>query len=63
MISDERVMKLYEDAIGKEMKGKFGNYEIPRKLILMSEAFSVEMRLAENKRSEVRSASGIILIA
>ncbi|MEI6703511.1 MAG: hypothetical protein WCL71_08255, partial [Deltaproteobacteria bacterium] len=42
MIKDERVVKLFEDAIKNEMKGKFGNYEIPRKLILMSEAFSVE---------------------
>jgi long-chain acyl-CoA synthetase len=42
MIKDERVVKLFEDAIKNELKGKFGNYEIPRKLILMSEAFSVE---------------------
>ena len=42
MIKDERVVKLFEDAIRNELKGKFGNYEVPRKLILMSEAFSVE---------------------
>jgi len=42
MIKDERVVKLFEDAIKNELKGKFGNYEVPRKLILMSEAFSVE---------------------
>ena len=42
MIKDERIVKLFEDAIKNELKGKFGNYEVPRKLILMSEAFSVE---------------------
>lgn len=42
MVKDERVVRLLEDEIRNELKGKFGNYEIPRKLILMSEAFSVE---------------------
>ena len=35
-------MNLFEDAIKKQLEGKFGSYEVPRKLLLMSEGFSVE---------------------
>jgi long-chain acyl-CoA synthetase len=42
MIKDERIVKLFEDAIKNQLEGKFGNYEIPRKLFLMSDGFSVE---------------------
>jgi len=41
MIRDERIVKL---AIKNEMKREFGNFGIPRKLILMPETFSVEKR-------------------
>ena len=42
MIKDERILKLFEDAIKNQLEGKFGNYEVPRKILLMSEGFSVE---------------------
>jgi long-chain acyl-CoA synthetase len=42
MIKDERIVNLFEDAIKKQLEGKFGNYEVPRKLLLMSDGFSVE---------------------
>jgi long-chain acyl-CoA synthetase len=42
MIKDERIVNLFKDAIKNQLEGKFGNYEVPRKLLLMSEGFSVE---------------------
>ena len=42
MIKDERIVKLFEDAIKKQLEGKFGSYEVPRKLLLMSVGFSVD---------------------
>jgi long-chain acyl-CoA synthetase len=42
MIKDARVKKLFEDAIAGQLKGKFGTYEVPKKILLMSEGFTVE---------------------
>jgi len=42
MIKDERIVKLLENAIKNQLEGKFGNYEVPRKILLMSEGFSVD---------------------
>ena len=42
MIKDERIVNLFKDAIKNQLEGKFGNYEVPRKLLLMSKGFSVE---------------------
>ena len=42
MIKDERIVKLLENAIKNQLEGKFGNYEVPKKILLMSEGFSVD---------------------
>jgi len=42
MIKDERIVKLFENAIKNQLEGKFGNYEVPKKILLMSEGFSVD---------------------
>lgn len=42
MIKDERIVKLLENAIKNQLEGKFGSYEVPRKILLMSEGFSVD---------------------
>ena len=42
MIKDERIVKLFENAIKNQLEGKFGSYEVPRKILLMSEGFSVD---------------------
>jgi long-chain acyl-CoA synthetase len=42
MIKDEMVLKLFEDTIKNQLEGKFGSYEVPRKILLMSEGFSVD---------------------
>ncbi|MBN1533395.1 MAG: long-chain fatty acid--CoA ligase [Spirochaetes bacterium] len=42
MIRDPRVEKLIFDAMQEQLKDKFGTYEIPKKILLISEAFSVD---------------------
>ncbi len=42
LIKDARVQKLFEDAIASQLKGKFGTYEVPKKILLMTEGFTVE---------------------
>src|SRR5664280_2734438 len=42
MIKDERIVKLFENAIKNQLEGKFGTYELPKKILLMSEGFSVD---------------------
>jgi long-chain acyl-CoA synthetase len=42
LIKEDKVIKLFESAINDQLKGKFGSYEVPKKILLMSEGFSVE---------------------
>jgi long-chain acyl-CoA synthetase len=42
MVRHARVRELFNDAITSHLKGKFASYEIPKRLILLSEGFSVE---------------------
>jgi len=42
MVQDKRIIDLIETAIRKQLDGKFGNYEIPKRFIILSEGFSVE---------------------
>ena len=42
MIRDERVIKLFDEEIKKQLEGKFGAYEIPKKFLLIPDGFTVE---------------------
>jgi long-chain acyl-CoA synthetase len=42
LIALEQVESMIKDSITGHLQGKFGGYEIPRKIILVSEAFSVD---------------------
>ncbi|TAL35500.1 MAG: long-chain fatty acid--CoA ligase [Spirochaetes bacterium] len=42
LIKEEKVVKLFENTISGQLKGKFGSYEVPKKILLMAEGFSVE---------------------
>ncbi len=42
LIKDPKVIQLIENAIADQLKGKFGTYEIPRQILLLSEGFTVE---------------------
>ncbi|MBW2533728.1 MAG: long-chain fatty acid--CoA ligase [Deltaproteobacteria bacterium] len=42
LCQEPAVLELYEREIREHLKGKFGSYEIPKKLIVVSEPFSTE---------------------
>ena len=42
MVKDKKVVKAIEEKIAEQLKGRFGGYEIPKKVLLLSEPFSTE---------------------
>jgi len=42
LVADETVRKMISDRIVEILKGKFGNYEIPRKFVFVAEDFTLE---------------------
>ena len=42
LVSDESVQEMITDSIRQALKGSYGNYEIPRKFVFLSEDFTLE---------------------
>ncbi|HQH16759.1 MAG TPA: AMP-binding protein [Smithella sp.] len=42
LVARQDIIDMYAEEITKHLKGKFGGYEIPKKFLLLSEAFSLE---------------------
>jgi len=42
MVKDQEIITLIEGAVNKQLDGKFGTYEVPKKFLLLSEGFTVE---------------------
>jgi len=42
LVARQDVIDMVVDAITKQLKGKFGGYEIPKKFLLLSEPFSLD---------------------
>ncbi|MDD5711844.1 MAG: AMP-binding protein, partial [Smithellaceae bacterium] len=41
-VKDQRVIKYYEDEVQAHLKGKVGAYEVPKKVVLLMEGFTVD---------------------
>ncbi len=42
LVEREDIINMISEAVSKQLKGKFGGYEIPKKFIILPEAFSID---------------------